>query len=338
MAKKTAGDVLVETPIDWGVSVFSAFRETAAYTPGQHPVHSGTPRGGRRFRGLRLRQMDGKARCLRVTSGPGGIHLLNGLYDAKPVFAITGLQFHDLLGTFTQQDVALDKLFTDVCVFNERVMGVAHVQNMTELACRSPLAFHEVAHATIPVDVQSQSLGSDQRSERNIPQRVSEELALCSRQPSEEQLARAAAILNAGKKTVILAGRGAIGAGAELAAVAERLGAPVAKALLGKAALPDDNPYCTGGVGLLGTKPSQEALEDCDTLLIAGSSFPYIEFYPKPGKVPSAWPAPRGQDRVDRPPQTWFGNLCDAGRSDRRRVSRKEPKVQTTSDMVRELV
>jgi pyruvate dehydrogenase (quinone)/pyruvate oxidase len=110
-------------------------------------------------------------------------------------------------------------------------------------------------------------------------------MACSSPVPTEDQLARAIDILNAGRKTVILAGRGAIGAGHELLAAAERLAAPIAKPLLGKAAVPDNSPYCVGGVGLLGTKPAQEALEDCDTLLIAGSSFPYIEFYPKPGQA-----------------------------------------------------
>src|SRR5262249_53440413 len=123
------------------------------------------------------------------------------------------------------------------------------------------------------------------RSERNVAGHVSELMAYSSRMPSEDQLARAVDILNSGKKPVILAGRGAIGAGRELVAVAERLGAPIAKPLLGKASVPDENPYCVGGVGLLGTKPAQEALETCDMLLIAGSSFPYIEFYPKPGKA-----------------------------------------------------
>ena len=106
-----------------------------------------------------------------------------------------------------------------------------------------------------------------------------------SHMPSDSQLARAAEILNRGKKTVILAGQGAIGAEDALTAVAERLAAPVVKPLLGKGALPDDSPYSTGGIGLLGTKPSQKAMEECDTLLIAGSNFPYIEFYPKPGKA-----------------------------------------------------
>src|SRR5262249_6093819 len=114
---------------------------------------------------------------------------------------------------------------------------------------------------------------------------VSEVMAISAQLPSEAQLARAASILNAGTKTAILAGQGALGAGAKLAAVAERLGAPVIKALLGKGTLPDDSPYSTGGIGLLGTKPSQEALEECDTLLIASSNFPYIEFYPRPGQA-----------------------------------------------------
>jgi pyruvate dehydrogenase (quinone)/pyruvate oxidase len=110
-------------------------------------------------------------------------------------------------------------------------------------------------------------------------------MASSSRMPSEDQLARASEVLNSGTKTVILAGRGAIGAGRELLALAERIGAPIAKPLLGKASVPDDSPYCVGGVGLLGTKPAQEALEECDSLLIAGSTFPYIEFYPKPGRA-----------------------------------------------------
>src|SRR5204863_7733740 len=134
-------------------------------------------------------------------------------------------------------------------------------------------------------DMQSQPVSKDIRSKRNVANHVSDLMAYSSRMPSEEQLARAIEILNGGKKTAILAGQGAIGAAAELIAVAERLGAPIIKPLLGKGAVPDDSPYCTGGVGLLGTKPSQEAIESCDTLLIAGSSFPYIEFYPKPGQA-----------------------------------------------------
>ena len=111
------------------------------------------------------------------TSGPGAIHLLNGLYDAKldgqPVLAITGLQFHDLIGTYTQQDVEVDKLFMDVAVYNERIMGAAHAQNVTELACRSAIAKRGVAHITIPVDIQDEEVKDDTRSMRNRPGHVS---------------------------------------------------------------------------------------------------------------------------------------------------------------------
>jgi pyruvate dehydrogenase (quinone)/pyruvate oxidase len=214
---------------------------------------------------------------------------LNGLYDAKldgqPVLAITGLQFHDLVGTSTQQDVALDKLFMDVAVYNERVMGAAHMQNVAAQACRTALARRGVAHITMPVDLQEQTLKEDERSPRNRPDHVSNLFAHSARLPANGDLAAAAEILNAGKKVAILAGQGAIGAGAQLTQIAEKLGAPIIKALLGKACVADDNPYTTGGIGLLGTEPSLDAMENCDTLLIAGSGFPYIEFYPKPGKA-----------------------------------------------------
>src|SRR5216110_3575853 len=231
----------------------------------------------------------GKLGVCLATSGPGGIHLLNGLYDAKldgqPVLAITGLQFHDLIGTYTQQDVALDKLFMDVAVFNERIMGPTHVENITDLACRTAIAYRSVAHITFPVDLQKKELKERQRSQRNVPHHTSDAYARSARLPDRVDLERAAEILNRGKKVAILAGRGALDATDELEQTAELLGAPIIKALLGKAAVPDDSPYTTGGIGLLGTKPSQEAIEDCDTLLMVGTSFPYIEYMPKPGQA-----------------------------------------------------
>jgi pyruvate dehydrogenase (quinone) len=231
----------------------------------------------------------GKLGVCLATSGPGGIHLLNGLYDAKldgaPVLAITGLQYHDLVHTHTQQDVELDKLFMDVCVYNARIMGAAHVENVMELACRTALMHGGVSHVTMPVDLQSLRLSSDTRSERNIQHHVSAAQTTAAPVAADEQLQQAADILNAGSKTCILAGRGALHAKAELAAVAEKLVAPVAKPLLGKAVMPDTAPYCLGGVGLLGTEPAENALQSCDTLLIVGSAFPYIEHYPKPGRA-----------------------------------------------------
>jgi len=231
----------------------------------------------------------GKLGVCVATSGPGGIHLLNGLYDAKldgvPVLAVTGLQYHDLIGTRTQQDVALDKLFIDVCVFNERIMGPTHVENIMELACRTALAYRSVSHVTMPVDFQEQEVKKSQRSMRNIGHHTSSVPTHGFKIPAQQELERAADSLNKGKKVLILAGRGALDATDELEKVAELLAAPIAKALLGKAAVPDDSPYTTGTIGLLGTKPTQEAIGDCDTLLMVGTSFPYIEFLPKPGQA-----------------------------------------------------
>jgi pyruvate dehydrogenase (quinone)/pyruvate oxidase len=179
--------------------------------------------------------------------------------------------------------VNLDRVFADVAAYSERVMGPTHVKNVTDLACRTALSYHAVAHINIPKDIQE--TGSDERSMRNVKNHTSSILGAGARLPGETELKRAAGVLNSGKRIVILAGQGALHATDELEAVAERLGAPIAKALLGKAAVPDDSPYTTGGVGLLGTKASQEALEDCDTLLLVGTSFPYIEFYPDPEEV-----------------------------------------------------
>lgn len=293
----TAADVLVESLQDWGVEVvfglpgdgingiMEALRTRQDKIRFVQVRHEETAA----FMACGYAKFTGKLGVCLATSGPGGIHLLNGLYDAKldsqPVLAITGLQFHDLIGTFTQQDVALDKLFIDVTVFNERIMGPTHVENITDLACRTALAYHGVSHITFPVDFQEQEVKARQRSKRNIPHHTSDVHARSARLPNPADIEKAADILNRGKKVAILAGRGALNATDELEQTAELLAAPIVKALLGKAAVPDDSPYTTGGIGLLGTKPSQEAFEDCDTLLIVGSSFPYLEFLPKPGQA-----------------------------------------------------
>ena len=294
---KTAADVMVETLIDWGVDTIFGLpgdgingimeslrkeRDKIRFVQVRHEEVAA-------FMACAYAKFTGRLGVCLATSGPGGIHLLNGLYDAKldgaPVLAITGLQHHDLIATATQQDVELDKLFMDVSVYNARIMGGAHVKNVTSLACRNALARRSVAHITMAVDMQSEAVKEDTRSERNVEGHVADLFATGALLPSDQQLAKAASIVNAGSKVAILAGAGAIGAGDKIAALAERLGAPVIKPLLGKGCLPDDHPYCTGGAGLLGTRPSQDALEGCDTLLIVGSSFPYIEFYPKPGQA-----------------------------------------------------
>jgi pyruvate dehydrogenase (quinone) len=293
----TAADVLIDTIHDWGVDVIFGL-------PGDgiNGIMEALRRREDVIRFIQVRHEESAALmacayakytgrlgvCL-ATSGPGGIHLLNGLYDAKldgqPVLALTGLHYHDLIGTLAQQDVQLDKLFVDACVFNERVMGPNHVENLADQACRTALAQRGVAHITIPVNLQELEVDRSKASERNKPHHTSDVRAHGARIASDDELRRAAEVLNGGKKIAILIGQGALHAGELVEHAAEILGAPIIKALLGKAAVPDDSVYTTGGIGLLGTKPSQDALETCDTLFMIGTSFPYIEFYPRPGKA-----------------------------------------------------
>lgn len=294
---QTAGEIIVDTLIDWGVNTIFGIPGDGvnglieALRKAQDKIRFIQTRHeeAAAFMACGYAKFTGRLGVCIATSGPGGIHLLNGLYDAKldgqPVLAITGLQFHDLIGTHTQQDVALDRLFMDVAVYNERIMGAAHAQNVTELACRTALARRGVAHITIPVDIQDQPVSKDMRSARNKPDHVSDVFARGARKPEPQEIQAAADLLNAGKKVAILAGQGALKAGERLEKVAEVLGAPIIKALLGKSSVPDDSPYTTGGLGLLGTLPSEEAMKECDTLLIVGSTLPYIEFYPKIGQA-----------------------------------------------------
>ena len=292
----TAADILIETIQDWGVDCIFGMpgdgingimealrkrREQVRFIQVRHEEAAA-------FMACGYAKFTGKLGVCLATSGPGGIHLLNGLYDAnldgQPVLAITGMAYHDLIGTHTQQDVALDRLFADVSKYNERIMGPSRVENVTDLACRTALAYKGVAHITFPVDVQEMEAGA-RRSKRNVAHHTSDVYVASARLPADDELGRAADVLNAGQKVAILAGRGALEAADELERVAEVLAAPIVKALLGKAAVPDDSPYTTGPIGLLGTRPSQEALEECDTLLMVGTSFPYIEFMPKPGQA-----------------------------------------------------
>lgn len=295
---RTAADVLMDAIHDWGVDVvfglpgdgINGFMEALRTRQDRIRFIQVRHEETAAFMACAYAKYTGKLGVCLATSGPGGIHLLNGLYDARmdhqPVLAITGMHYHDLIGTHAQQDVELDKLFVDVCVFNQRVMGPNHVQNLADLACRTALSYRGVAHITCPTDIQEKQVDPDQASKRNQGYvHTSDVSALGARLPSEQDLRRAAEVLNAGRKIAILAGQGALRATGQLEAVAERLGAPVIKALLGKACLPDDSPYTTGTIGLLGTRPSQDAMDDCDTLLIVGSSFPYLEFLPRPGKA-----------------------------------------------------
>lgn len=291
----TAADVLIESLIDWGVAVvfglpgdgINGIMESLRTHKDQIRFVQVRHEESAAFMACGYAKFTGKLGVCLATSGPGGIHLLNGLYDAKmdgqPVLAITGLQFHDLIGTYTQQDVALDRLYMDVATCNERIMGPTHVENIVDLAVRIALSYRTVSHITFPVDFQDMEVKKRQRSKRNIPHHTSRAEAEGAMLADPSDLDSAAEILNAGKKIAILAGRGALHATVELEQTAEMLGAPIVKALLGRDAVPDDSPYTTGTIGLLGTRPSQEAMESCDTLLMVGTSFPYLEFLPRPG-------------------------------------------------------
>lgn len=226
-----------------------------------------------------------------ATSGPGGVHLLNGLYDAKldhvPVLAITGMQETSVLGTAYQQEVHLDRLFADVAGYNLMVTNPQQMPAVVDLAIRNALSKHTVAHLTFPNDIQVTPIGEDPY--RHVAPALSpstnpdfEPRAL---EADEEGLRRAAEILNAARKPALLVGVGARHARQEVIAVAERLCAPIVKTLSGKAVVPDDHPPTTGGLGLLGTKPSEELMEECDALLMVGTSFPYTKHLPEPGNA-----------------------------------------------------
>ena len=294
---KTVAELVVERLISWGVDtvfglpgdgingLFEALRTHQDQVQFNQVRHEEAAA----FAACGYAKYTGRLGVCMATSGPGGIHLLNGLYDAKldgqPVLAITGHTFHDLIGTHYQQDVDLDKLFIDVAAYNQRLMGPMHVHSAVDEAIKTALSRRTVAHITIPKDMQEWTENDLEHSKGNIPQHSGELFEPAWPLPSRAQLQRAAEVINRGTKIAILAGQGCLGARTEILALAEKVAGPIIKPLLGKAVVPDDSPYSTGGVGLLGTAASQEALEECNTLIIAGSSFPYLEFYPKPGQA-----------------------------------------------------
>ncbi|MGV9533984.1 thiamine pyrophosphate-dependent enzyme [Streptosporangium sandarakinum] len=228
--------------------------------------------------------------CL-ATSGPGGIHLLNGLYDAKldhqPVLAITGMQETSVLGTGYQQEVHLDRLYADLAEYNLVVDNPAQLPGVVDLAIRTAYARRGVAHLCLPNDVQVAPADADpyQHVAPARPPATAPIYLPAPGMPRPEDLEAAARVLNAGERVAILAGAGALHAREEVLAVADVLGAPVIKTLPGKAVIPDDSPYAVGGIGLLGTRPGEDLVEDCDTLFMVGTNFPYTKHLPEPGKV-----------------------------------------------------
>jgi pyruvate dehydrogenase (quinone) len=222
-----------------------------------------------------------------ATSGPGAVHFLNDLYDAKldhqPVLALVGQQARTAMGSHYQQDLDLQSLFKDVAgAYVETSVTPAQVPHLIDRAYRA-LAERKVTCIILPNDLQMQAMQEPAHEHGMTHSGVGIDLAPVV--PDNPALTRAAGVLNAGNKVALLVGAGALGAGEEVISVAERLGAGVAKALLGKAAMPDDHAFCTGSIGLLGTKASWELMQGCDTLLLVGSGFPYAEFLPEPGQV-----------------------------------------------------
>jgi pyruvate dehydrogenase (quinone) len=293
----TASDVLIETLIDWGVEVIfglpgdgingfvEALRTHQSKIRYIHVRHEETAA----MAASGYAKFTGKLGVCFATTGPGSIHLMNGLYDAKvdqaPVLAITGMTYHDLIGTNYLQDLNQDYFYQDLAVYNQRLMGPAHAKNITDYACRAALSRRGVSHLALPIDYQVADMSQEKRYMRNVKGHTSEAFTVPKRIPERSQLEKAARLLQGKKKIAILVGAGARGSREEVIQTAERLSAPVVKALLGKDVLPDDSPYTTGGTGVVGTRPSSDVFENCDAFLIIGSSFPYMEFLPKPGQA-----------------------------------------------------
>src|SRR5436305_6907197 len=218
----TAADVLIETLIDWDVNIvfglpgdgINGLMEALRTRQDRIRFIQVRHEESAAFMACAYAKFTGRLGVCLATSGPGGIHLLTGLYDAKmdsqPVLAITGMHFHDLIGTLAQQDVELDKLFEDVAVFNQRVMSPDHVENLADLACRTALSYRQVAHITFPTDLQEKEVSRKNRSKRNVPHHTSDARAEGGHIPREADLRSAAEVLNAGKKVAMLVGAGAL--------------------------------------------------------------------------------------------------------------------------------
>ncbi|HEY9474052.1 MAG TPA: thiamine pyrophosphate-dependent enzyme [Mycobacteriales bacterium] len=299
MSSRIASEALVERLVDWGV-------DTVFGLPGDgiNGIMEALRRHQDRIRFLLVHHEEaaafmatgyakatGRLGVCLATSGPGGIHLLNGLYDAKldhvPVLAITGMQETSLLGTGYQQEVHLDRVFSDVAEYSLLVDNPRQLPSVVDAAVRTALARRTVSHLTVPNDVQVADADADpwQHVAPANPPATAPIYLQAPGCPRAEDVARAAEILNAGERIALLVGAGALHARAEVEQVADILGAPVIKTLPGKAVLPDDSPLTTGGIGLLGTAPSEELVSDLDTLFMVGTNFPYTKHLPDPGKV-----------------------------------------------------
>ncbi len=292
---KTVGDFFVERLYDWGVRTIFGY-------PGDgiNGVLGALNRADKKIRFIQVRHEEmaafmacahakftGELGVCLSTGGPGATHLITGLYDAKldhmPVLAITGQAPRTARGAHYQQELNLDRMFADVADYVQEAEAPAQVRHMVDRGMRIAIAGRGVAVLILPGDLQDEPYEAPQRHHGSVLSGIGYRKPQVI--PYLADLQQAADILNAGKKVAILVGAGALGATDEVIAVADRLGAGVAKALLGKAALPDDLPWVTGSIGYLGTEPSYDMMMHCDTLLMIGSGFPYTEFLPKEGQA-----------------------------------------------------
>jgi len=292
----TVADFLLERLSQWGVKRIFGY-------PGDgiNGIMGAMGRHAEQFDYIRVRHEEmaafmacahakftGEIGVCMATSGPGAIHLLNGLYDAKldhqPVLAIVGQQAQTSLGSDYQQEVDLHTLFKDVSAYVETVASPVQLRHVLDRALRIAVAERQVTTVIVPNDIQQMKAVATPPQKHGV---VQSGFGFIPPRPyaRDEDLAAAAALLNAGRRVAILVGAGAIGAHLEVEAVANALGAGVAKALLGKTVISDDLPYVTGSIGLLGTRASDELMRRCDTLLMIGTTFPYAEFLPKPGQA-----------------------------------------------------
>ncbi|AJY08913.1 MULTISPECIES: thiamine pyrophosphate-requiring protein [Burkholderia] len=292
----TVADFIVERLYDWGV------RRVYGYPgDGINGFFGALARAGGKIEFIQARHEEmaafmasahakftGELGVCVATSGPGAAHLVTGLYDARldhmPVLAIVGQQARTALGGHYQQEVDLPALFKDVAgAFVQLAVVPGQVRHLVDRAVRTALGARTVTALVLPNDLQELDYAPPKRAHGTVHSGVGYTRPKVV--PYADDLQRAADVLNAGKKVAMLVGAGALHATDDVIAVADRLGAGAAKALLGKAALPDDLPWVTGSIGLLGTKPSYELMNECDTLLVVGSGFPYSEFLPKEGQA-----------------------------------------------------
>ena len=288
-------DIIAEALIDWNVNVIfglpgdgiNGFIEALRQRQNKIKFVLVRHEESAAFMACAYAKYTGKLGACVATSGPGAIHLLNGLYDAKadntPVIAITGTTYSDLMNSSYQQDVNLLQLYSDVAVYNAIINNPEQTEMAVDIACRSAMSQRGVSHLTIPIDVQEMELKG--RYSRHKVGGHTSDVSIPKFTSDPKLIEKAANILNSGERVVVLVGQGALDAGDEVIAVAERLGAPVVKALLGKAVIPDIHPVSIGGLGLLGTDPASDAMNEADTLLMIGTSFPYIDYLPKPGQA-----------------------------------------------------